>query len=382
MEHLKKFLEKRRDSSTLRRLSPVESRSPGRIVQDGDELVDFSSNDYIGLSNHPRLVAAAMDAIGRYGVGAGASRLMTGDLQLHHDLEAKVASFKGKERALVFNSGYQANVGIISALVGRRDAVFADRLCHASQLDGVALSGAKLFRFRHNDLDHLQELLQKGRSGFDHVLILTESVFSMDGDLAPLRALVDLKDSYDSQLMVDEAHATGVFGDCGRGRVHGEGLTSQVDLVMGTFSKALGGFGAYVAASNTVIDYLINSARSFIYSTALPPSVIASNLAALEVCESEPHRGRELLALSHSFRQVITGLGWETAGESQIVPVMIGDSCSAIRLADEMRKRGLRVLPIRPPTVPEGTARLRLSVCYSHSEEDLTAAVRAFSELR
>lgn len=382
MEYLESFLVKRRAEGTLRALSALDSRRPGAVTQHGTEYVDFSSNDYLGLSNHPKLVGAARQALESYGVGTGASRLTSGDLQLHHALEDEIASFKGKESALVFNSGYQANTGIIPALVGRRDVVFADKLCHASQLDGVAISTAKLVRFRHNEMEHLRDLLERERPEFERALIVTESVFSMDGDLAPLSALVELKDKHDCLLMVDEAHAIGVFGHQGRGLVDSEGLSEHVDLVMGTFSKALGGFGAYVAASRCVTDYLINSARSFIYSTSLPAAVIAANLAAVGVCRSEPQRGMVLLERAEKFRRAVVDAGWRVLGASQIVPVIIGESSEAMRYAHQLLDLNIRVVPIRPPTVPEGTARLRFSLCYAHDEEDLNRTAEAIRGLR
>ncbi|MDI6741099.1 MAG: 8-amino-7-oxononanoate synthase [Smithella sp.] len=382
MDRIKKYLSRRREEGILRELQPVESREQGNIFRQQERLIDFSSNDYLGLSHHPRLVQAAKLALKKHGVGAGASRLLSGDYRLHHELEEAVASFKRKESALVFNSGYQANLGIISAIAGKGDAIFSDALCHASQIDGVILSRADKFPFRHNDIGHLEELLKIKRSRFERALILTESVFSMDGDLAPLRELVDLKERYDCLLMVDEAHATGVFGSEGRGRVDALNLNDQVDLVMGTFSKALGGFGAYLASSRNVTDYLINKARSFIYSTALPPAIVAANLAAINVLREEPWRGQKLLARAEKFRQAASKAGWSVNGESQIVPVMVGESKTAITLAKTLQSKGFYVLPIRPPSVPEGTARFRLSLCYDHAQKDLSALAQALKELK
>lgn len=382
MDYIESFLAKRKADGTLRTLSELDSRSPGIIIHRGKRYVDFSSNDYLGFSTHPKLIEAARQALELHGVGTGASRLMSGDLRLHHALEEQTASFKGKESALVFNSGYQANVGIIPAIVGRGDVVFADRLCHASLLDGIAVSRARLVRFRHNDVDHLRNLLERERPGFEKALIVTESVFSMDGDLAPLNPLVELKDRYNCILMVDEAHATGVFGDQGKGLVDAEGLSEQVELIMGTFSKALGGFGAYLAASRSVTDYLVNAARGFIYSTSLPAAIIAADLAALELCKSEADRGRALLARAEQFRRAAAEAGWSVGGASQIIPVMVGESAEAVRYAGELFDRGFRALPIRPPTVPQGTARLRFSLCYAHTEEHLTGVLEALRELR
>lgn len=382
MDRIKKFLSQRKEEANLRELQPVEARQKGNIFRQQVRLIDFSSNDYLGLARHPRLVQAAKQALKKHGVGAGASRLLSGDYLLHHELEEAVAAFKRKESALVFNTGYQANLGIIQAFAGKDDVIFSDALCHASQIDGVILSRAAKFPFQHNDMEHLEDLLKKERHKFDRALILTESVFSMDGDLAPLQELTDLKERYNCILMVDEAHATGVFGNEGRGRVDALNLNDRVDLVMGTFSKALGGFGAYLACSRDVTDYLINVARSFIYSTALPPVIIASNLAALDVLKEEPWRGTKLLARAEKFRQAVSKAGWLVKGESQIVPVMVGESKLAIALAKELRSKGFYVLPIRPPSVPEGTARFRFSLCYDHARKDLNGLVAALKELK
>jgi 7-keto-8-aminopelargonate synthetase-like enzyme len=347
MEDWKEFLEERERRQLLRRLVPSSGRAPALAVRDGREYVDFSSNDYLGLSSHPALVAAAREALDRYGVGSGASRLMSGDLAIHHELEDSMAVFKGSEAALVFNSGYQANTGIIPA------------------------------RFRHNDPEHLDRMLVKHRGAFERALVMTESVFSMDGDLAPLSALLAVCRRRRCLLMVDEAHATGVFGPQGRGCVEAEGLAGQVDLVMGTFSKALGGFGAYLAASRTVIDYLVNTARSFIYSTALPPSVIAADLAALRLCLSGKTRGEELLRRAGAFRGALRGKGWTVGGESQIVPVVVGESALAVSLSKTLAGQGFLALPVRPPTVPEGSARLRFSLTAAHTDRQVAAVVEA-----
>jgi len=368
MPEWKEFLEERERLQLLRRLSPSESRRPGVAIRGGRKYVDFSSNDYLGLSSHPALIAAAKEALDRFGVGAGASRLMSGNLSIHHELEEAVAAFKGTETALVFNSGYQANTGILPALFGRNDLILADRLCHASLLDGALLSRAALVRFRHNDPEHLSSMLERHRGSFRKALVMTESVFSMDGDRAPLALLLETVRRNRCLFMVDEAHATGVFGPQGRGCVEAEGLTGEVDLVMGTFSKALGGFGAYLAASRTIVDYLVNSARSFIYSTALPPPVIAANLAALGLCLSGETRGAEVLARAAEFRDALRAKGWLVGGDSQIVPVVVGQSGRAVVLSDMLADRGYLVLPVRPPTVPEGSARLRFSMTAAHKD--------------
>jgi 8-amino-7-oxononanoate synthase len=370
MEFVDNLLTERAGQGLLRTLNPLASRH-NHLIQTQNptkNYIDFSNNDYLGLASHPAIKAAACQALEQWGNASTASRLLSGDLSLHHQLEEKVAALKQKPAALVFNSGYQANVGIISALYGKGDVIFADRLSHASMLDGALLSGARLFRFRHQDTAHLATLLQKERAKYKHALIMTESVFSMDGDLAPLPALVDLKNHYNCQLFVDEAHATGIFGPNGGGLVEAYGLANQVDLIMGTFSKALAGFGAYVAADNNLIQYLINTARSFIYSTALPPVIIAMNLASIELLQTESHRRQTLLTNAAFFRAGLKAQGFPMQSETQIIPLLLGDVAKANRYAAQLAAQGFWVLPIRPPTVPEGEARLRFSVTYCHNK--------------
>jgi 8-amino-7-oxononanoate synthase len=371
MERIDKLLARRKKDGLLRVLRPADSRKSGKIYRNGAELFDFSSNDYLGLSEHPKLKEACQRAIESLGVSASASRLLSGDLRIHHLLEEKVAHFKGKESALVFNSGYQANIGIISALYNRADAVFCDKLSHASIIDGVQQSDAKLFRFAHNDLDHLNSLLKKESHKFENCLIVTETVFSMDGDKPPLTELVNIKDKYDCFLMVDEAHATGIFGRNGAGVVEEQGLCDRIELIMGTFSKALGSFGAYLACSAKIKEYLINSCRSFIYSTALPPAVIAADIEALNIVRDEPFRRKKLLANADYFRGNLRQAGFDVRGSSQIVPLIVGDSDKATRLSRQLEQSGYWALPVRPPTVPIGQARLRFSLTFLHSRQVL-----------
>lgn len=369
MEKIEKLLKERKENNLLRVLSPR------------NEGLDFSSNDYLGLSNHPRLKEAARIAVDKFGTGSSASRLLSGDTPLHHELEDKAARFKGKESALLFNSGYQANVGIISALLGKGDAIFSDKLNHASIIDGMLLSGADIFRFHHNDSVHLEFLLEKHARRFRNCLIVTETVFSMDGDLAPIGELVKLKEKYNCRIMVDEAHATGIFGKNGTGMAEESVMTERIDFIMGTFSKALGSFGAYLACSEQVKSYLINTCRSFIYSTSLPPSVIAANIESLELVQEEHFRRKELLQNADYFRNELKGLGLEVRGSSQIVPLILGESEKAITLSTRLQERGYRVLPIRPPTVPAGEARLRFSLNYEHSKEMLGELIDVISNI-
>jgi 8-amino-7-oxononanoate synthase len=382
MESVAAFLKQREDQGLMRALCPATARGGGRREEKGASQLDLCSNDYLGLSRHPRLCAAAAEALQRYGTGSGASRLMSGDLELHHRLEERTAALKGKPAALVFNSGYQANVGIISALCTREDAILCDRLSHASILDGARLAGAKLLRFKHNDPDHLDTLLTKTAVGFRRRLVISESLFSMDGDLAPLTALAERTRAHGALLMVDEAHATGVTGPNGSGLVAALGLNDQVDLVMGTYSKALGGFGGYLACSAAMKAYLVNTARSFIYSTALPPAVIAANLAALDVLVEEPHRRVVLQKRTAWFREQLQTRGLALCGSTQIVPWLTGDVQTTRDRSRALRKRGFYALAVRPPTVAPGKSRLRFSLCFDHRREDLESLLHAIDEVR
>ncbi len=382
MGRIEEFLKIRKQDNLLRVLKPATSRGQGLRSSDGREYIDLSSNDYLGFSTDPKLKAAAKYWIDKLGVGSSASRLLSGDSDIYHELEEKTAQFKGKERALIFNSGYQANVGIISAFCHRGDVIFSDKLNHASIIDGIVLSRAKPLRFLHNDLNHLEQLLKEQRHKFKEALIITESVFSMDGDKPALGELVNLRKKYNCRLIVDEAHATGIFGKNGAGVAEEEGVVKEVDLIMGTFSKALGSFGGYVACSKVLVDYLINTARSFIYSTALPPSVIATNLASLELVEEEPQRRRGLISNADYFRKNLKEAGFKVKGSSQIVPVIVSDNQRVVKASKELQRKGYWALPIRPPTVPQGESRLRFSLTHHHSREILGKLVKDLCKTR
>ncbi len=379
MEHIERYLSKRAEEGALRNLHKLDKRRPARVTENGRELIDFSSNDYLGLSNDARLIKAASNALKLWGVGSGASRLMSGSLAPHHELESEMAAFEGSKAALVFNSGYQANTSIIPALVRKGDAIFADRLSHASQIDGAILSHAKLFRYKHNCASSLLSLLEKERANYSEALVLTESVFSMDGDIAPLAEIIDLKERFGCTLLIDEAHGAGAFG---RGIAHKLGVSAGVDIIMGTFSKAFGSFGAYVACSALMKDYLINSARGFIYSTSLPASVICASIAALKIVMEHPEMADELQVNSTYFREQLRNQGWKVGGESQIVPVIIGESKTALGLASMLNDAGIRALAVRPPTVTKGSARLRFSLCLAHTREDIDYTLEVMNELR
>jgi 8-amino-7-oxononanoate synthase len=381
LANLVRELENLASQDQRRSLTAVEEALPGgRVRVDGRVLLNLSSNDYLGLSQDPRLIKAAREAAARWGVGAGASRLVVGHLALHEEVEARLAAFKGTEAAVIFSTGYMANLGVISALARLGDTVFCDRLNHASIYDGIKLSGAGLARFPHRDLNRLEDRLRKAGTG--RRLIVTDSIFSVDGDLAPLQGMVALKDRYGAALMVDEAHATGVLGPQGAGLAEALGLTSRVEVHMGTFSKALGSLGGYVAGDRRLIEYLHNRARSFIYSTALPPPVLGAIGAALDIVTKEPEPRNYLLSQAEKFRHTLAQAGFDLLGsETQIVPVLVGENAPALELAARLRERGLMAVALRPPTVPPGRSRVRFSLSAAHSPEDLAAARTAILDV-
>jgi len=366
-------------SGLYRRLRSVSGAQESVVTLDGREVLLLSSNNYLGLANHPALKHAAREAIEQYGCGAGASRLISGDMSLHRELERRLALFKKTEAALIFPSGYHANIGIISSLMGPGDTIFSDALNHASIIDGCRLSRAHVQVFRHGDMTHLAELLEAcPHSG--QRLIVTDSVFSMDGDVAPLTDIVMLARRHHAWVMVDEAHATGVFGAQGAGVVEELGLMNEVEIQMGTLGKALGGFGAYVAGRRELIAWLINRARSFIYTTGLPPAVTASALAALDIVVREPERRQRLWRNAAFLRDGLEALGYTLSPTcSPILPVIIGDARQTMALAEALLQRGVFAHGIRPPTVPEGASRLRVTPMATHSHEQLTHALAAFA---
>ena len=364
-----------------RGLRPVDGAQDSTIVVGGHRVLSLCSNNYLGLANHPEVVEAAVAATRAVGVGAGASRLISGSMRLHHQLEERLAAFKRANACLLFTSGYHANLGVITALVGPRDAVFSDALNHASLIDGCRLSRAAVHVYPHVDMAALEEQLRAAPAR--RRLIVTDSIFSMDGDAAPLAAICDLAERHDAMVMVDEAHATGVLGARGAGLVDALGLHERVTAQMGTLGKALGTFGAYVAGSRALIDLLVNTARTAIFTTALPPAVAAAADAALTIVEREPERRAALRRNAAHLRAGLLALGFEVPGEadSHILPVMVGDAESTMALSSALLDRGVFAHGIRPPTVPEGTARLRATVMATHSEAELDAALTAFAAL-
>lgn len=368
-----------------RRLAVRGGRQTARVVLDGQELINFGCNDYLGLAADERLAAAARGAIEREGWGSGASPLVSGRSSVHAELERRLAEFEGTEAALVFPSGFAANAGIIPALVDEGDAIFADAKNHASLIDGCRLARAERFVYPHGDCDALEGLLRES-GGFRRRLIVTDTLFSMDGDLAPLVRLAELAEQHDAMLMVDEAHATGVFGRSGRGVVeHLSGsdpffdsfdLHRRVHIRVGTLSKALGTGGGFVCGRQSLIDWLANRARTYVFSTAQPAATSAAAIAALDIVRDEPHRRERLLASAAELRVRLREQGWDTGkSESQIVPLMVGEPERAVRLAGLLREAGFFVPAIRPPTVPEGESLLRLSLCDHHAPEMVDALV-------
>jgi len=369
------------DSQGLRRgLRMIESAHGPRVRHCGAQLLMFSSNDYLGLANHPQVRRAAIDAVERYGVGAGASRLIAGSMEPHHALEHRIAELKGGQAALVFGSGYLANLGAITALTGPADAVFSDELNHASLIDGCRLSRAQVHIYRHRDCEHLAAMLARA-GAFRRRLIVTDSVFSMDGDFAPLGAIVALARRFDAGVMIDEAHALGVVGPDGRGLAAELDLEHEIEVQVGTLSKALGSYGAYVAGSRTLIELLVNRARSFIYSTGLAPAMAAAAQAAIRVMVAEPERRERLWRNASYLRAKLSAAGFTIgATQSPITPVMAGEAETAVALARRLLDRGVYAIAIRPPTVPPHTARLRLTPTSEHSHADLDFAAAALIE--
>lgn len=375
-------LEDIRSRGLLRSTRLVSGRQASHVTCNGREVLLLCSNNYLGLADHPALAAASIAAIEQYGTSSGASRLVSGTMELHERLESAVASFKKCESALLFNSGYAANTGIIPALVGRGDVVFSDRLNHASIIDGILLSGARLVRYPHNDYLKLDLLMDKHAKG--RCLIVSDGVFSMDGDIAPLAELVRLKHKYGALLMVDDAHGCGVLGKQGRGSAEQLGVGSEVDVQMGTFGKALGSFGAYAAVSAELRELLINRARSFIFSTSLPPSVLAASLAAVELVQTpEGDVLREQLSANTVFfRDSLANAGFNIpAGSTQIVPILVGSAATTMQFSEALLAEGLFAQGIRPPTVPAGTSRLRFTLMATHTHTDLAGAVEHISHV-
>lgn len=358
-------------TSLLRTIKPTRRMDGVVVERDGRRLISFSCNDYLGLSHHPELKAAAIRAIETYGTGSGASRLVTGDHPLFTELEARLAALKGTEAACVFGSGYLANVGLIPTFAGPKDLVVVDELAHACIWTGAKLSGAQVVSFRHNDVADLEAKLAEHRAAAGKALVATDGVFSMDGDIAPLDLISRVARAHDAWLLVDDAHGLGVVGDgSGTAKLFPE---ARVDLQMGTLSKAIGGYGAYVCATKPVIDFIKTRTRTIVYTTGLPPANAAAAIAALDVIAREPERVAAPIARA---RRLTTALNLPPA-ESAVVPIVLGEADVALAAARDLEAKGLLAVAIRPPTVPAGTARLRLAFCSEHTEAQVDQLIEA-----
>ncbi len=362
-----------------RRLRMVSGPQGPRVLLDGKPVLLLCSNNYLGLADHPKVREATAEAAMRWGAGAGASRLVSGTMTIHRRLEERLAAFEGSEACVLFGSGYLANLGAIGALAGPGDTIFSDALNHASIVDGCRASRAEIVVYRHLDSDHLERCLGRHRNE-GRRLIVTDSVFSMDGDIAPLGEIVELARAYDACVMVDEAHATGALGEGGRGAVAQAGLQGEVDVLVGTLGKALGSYGAYVCASGEMVGYLLNTARPLIYSTAPSPPSVAGALAALDLLEQRPHKVARLRCAAHTLRTALAHEGFAVEeSDMHIVPLVVGESEDAVRLCQAALERGVFAQAIRPPTVPAGTSRLRLAIMASHTASELREAAKALA---
>jgi 8-amino-7-oxononanoate synthase len=370
MTDIGETLEQLRDRGLYRRLRLVSGPQGPRVLLDGDPVLLLCSNNYLGLADHPRVREAAADAAMRWGVGAGASRLVSGNMTVHRRLEEQLAEFKGSDACVLFGSGYLANTGVISSLARAGDVVFSDSLNHASIVDGCRLARADTFVYDHCDVDHLEWGLRE--AGGRGALIVTDGVFSMDGDIAPLEEIVELAQRYDARVMVDEAHSTGTIGPGGRGAVVDAGLEGEVDVIVGTLGKALGSYGAYACCDKPMAKYLVNSARTLIFSTALPPPAVAGAMAALELLCEQPGRVDKLHRNAEAMRDALSAEGLDSGiSETQILPVVVGDPTAAMDACERALAHGVFCQAIRPPTVPDGSSRLRIAVMASHTRSEL-----------
>jgi 8-amino-7-oxononanoate synthase len=380
MKRFSEKLDQIKKNGLYRKMKHLQTPQGPHIKIDGKDYLLLSSNSYLGLCNDDRLKQAALDAIEKYGVGSGGSRLTTGSYEIHQKLEEEIAAFKGTEAALLFNTGYMANVGTISSLASKSWVIFSDRLNHASIIDGCRLSGAEIVVYDHCDTSDLARKVQ----GYPNrqALIVTDGLFSVDGDIAPLPALVEIAKKNNILLMVDDAHATGVLGPNGGGTADYFGLCDEIDISMGTLSKALASEGGFIAGKRSLIDYLVNTARSFIFSTALSPATIAISLKALEIVRAEPQRRNTLLANAAWFRAELRKAGFDVAeNEAPIISIVIGEPDLAVTFSNRLMERNIFVSAIRPPTVPPGTSRLRISIMATHARDDLKKALNCIAEI-
>ncbi len=364
--------------SLRRSIVSTEGGQGHHVRVDGEALAHFTSNNYLGLATDPRLIDAAVEATRRHGTSVSASRLLAGSTPLHGELEQRLAALKSRQRCLLYSSGYLANLGVIAALSGPGDVVFSDRLNHASIIDACRIASSRTVIYEHLDLANLESQLRDTEA--ERRLIVTETVFSMDGDIAPLPELVALADRFNALLVLDEAHATGVLGDDGAGALSHFGLADAPALIIGTLSKALGSVGGFVAADETAISYLLNRSRSFIFNTALAPGAVAAALAALDIVQSEPQRRERLHTLAARLRDGLEAAAFSTRpSETQIVPMLIGEAAAAVAMEQRLREAGVFAKAVRPPTVPEGTSRIRFNVMATHDDDDIQRVLDAIA---
>lgn len=377
-EHLQAELEEMRDNGTFRELIPLQSAQGSRVTIKGKEVIQLSSNNYLGLTSHPRMKEAAENAVKEYGVGTGSVRTIAGTLSMHEEYEQKLAKFKHTEAALVFQSGFTTNQGVLSSMLNDQDVVISDELNHASIIDGIRLTKAGRKIYKHVDMESLEEALKES-GDYRTRLIVTDGVFSMDGNIAPLPEIVELAEKYDALVMVDDAHASGVLGENGRGTVNHFGLDGRVHIQVGTLSKAIGVLGGYVATSQTLKEYLIHKGRPFLFSTSHPPAVTAACDEAIDVLLEEPELITKLWDNTKFFKDGLEKLGFDTGiSKTPITPVMIGDDALTHKFSDELFKEGVFAQGIVFPTVPKGSGRIRTIVTAEHSQEELQEALGAF----
>lgn len=379
-KYLQDELDDMKAQQTFRNLIPLESKQGSRVEIKGKNVIQLSSNNYLGLTDHPRMKKAALEAVEKYGAGTGSVRTIAGTFSMHNALEEKLADFKHTEASLVFQSGFTTNQGVLSAILSDQDVVISDELNHASIIDGIRLTKAARKIYKHADLDSLEDAL-KASSDFRTRLIVTDGVFSMDGDIAPLPEIVELAEKYQAMVMVDDAHASGVLGKNGRGTVNHFGLDGRVHIQVGTLSKAIGVLGGYVASTNTLRDYLIHKGRPFLFSTSHPPAVTAACSAAIDVLLEEPELIVKLWDNTNFFKKGLEALGFDTGkSETPITPVIVGDEAKAIQLSDKLFDYGVFAQSIVYPTVAKGLARIRTIVTAQHSQEELQEALDAFEK--
>ncbi len=382
LAYLDAELDDLKERGLFRSLRVLEGRQAAETTFDGKHVINLSSNNYLGLTTHPKLIAAAHDAIDRYGAGSGSVRTIAGTMSQHMELEAKIAAFKHTEAALVFQSGFTANAGVVSSVLGKEDVIISDELNHASIIDGCRLSRAKIAVFKHKDVVDLRRVLSETQGKYRHTLVITDGVFSMDGDIAPLADIVEVAEQFKAIIMVDDAHASGVMGNQGRGTVDHFGLHGRVHIQVGTLSKAIGCLGGYVAGSRALVDYLIHKARPFLFSTSHPPAVTGAAIAAFELLQEDPTLMERLWDNTRYFKAGLEALGFDTSGsETPITPVIAGDAKLAMQLSDRLFEEGIFAQGIGFPTVPNEKSRVRTIVTATHTREELDLALKAFEKV-